>query len=88
VTYNEKEISSTTFQESNGAAELTITGSLPLLASFSNDGRTITIARHPERRLQLLLSRRRLLFLNHYCRAGRAALTPSAPLQRPLYRDD
>ena len=47
VTYNEKEISSTTFQESNGAAELTITGSLPLLASFSNDGRTITIAPAP-----------------------------------------
>jgi N-acetylmuramoyl-L-alanine amidase len=47
VTYNEKEISSTTFQESNGAAELTITGTLPLLASFSNDGRTITIAPAP-----------------------------------------
>jgi N-acetylmuramoyl-L-alanine amidase len=47
VTYSDKSISSATFQESNGAAEVTIAGTVPLLASFSNDGRTITIAPAP-----------------------------------------
>jgi N-acetylmuramoyl-L-alanine amidase len=47
VNYNDKQISSANFQETNGAAELTVSGSVPLLASFSNDGRTITIAPAP-----------------------------------------
>lgn len=47
VNYNDKQITSSTFQESNGAAELTVSGTVPLLASFSNDGRTITIAPAP-----------------------------------------
>jgi len=45
--FDSKVISSTTYQENNGAAELTINGSVPLLASFSNNGRTITIAPAP-----------------------------------------
>jgi N-acetylmuramoyl-L-alanine amidase len=47
VTFNNKTISSLNFQESNGAAEITVSGGIPLLASFSNDGRTITIAPAP-----------------------------------------
>lgn len=47
VTYGDKTISSLGFQEGNGAAELTISGNVALLASFSNDGRTITIAAAP-----------------------------------------
>jgi N-acetylmuramoyl-L-alanine amidase len=47
VTYNNKVIASLNYQESNGAAEITVFGGLPLLASFSNDGRTITIAAAP-----------------------------------------
>lgn len=47
VNYNDKQITSTNFQETNGAAELTVSGTVPLLASFSNDGRTITIAPAP-----------------------------------------
>jgi N-acetylmuramoyl-L-alanine amidase len=47
VTYNDKSIASATFQEGNGAADITIAGNVSLLASFSNDGRTITIAPAP-----------------------------------------
>lgn len=47
VNYGDKQITSSNFQETNGAAELTVSGSVPLLASFSNDGRTITIAPAP-----------------------------------------
>ncbi len=47
LSFGDKAIASATFQETNGAAELTITGSVPLLASFSNDGRTITVAPAP-----------------------------------------
>jgi N-acetylmuramoyl-L-alanine amidase len=45
--FDSKTISSASFQESNGAAEITVAGSVPLLASFSNNGRTITIAPVP-----------------------------------------
>lgn len=44
LNFNDKAIFSATFQETNGAAEINVAGSVPLLASFSNDGRTITIA--------------------------------------------
>ncbi len=47
VAFNTVTIASATFSEGNGAAELTIRGSVPLLASFGNDGRTITIAPAP-----------------------------------------
>jgi N-acetylmuramoyl-L-alanine amidase len=47
VNFNDKAISSITFQENNGAAEITVNGGVPLLASFSNDGRTITVAPAP-----------------------------------------
>src|SRR2546428_4641532 len=48
LTFDNKTIPSATFAESNGAAEITVTGSAPLFASFSNDGRTITIAPAPQ----------------------------------------
>lgn len=47
VSFNNNAISSAGFVENNGAAELTINGSVPLLASFGNDGRTITITPAP-----------------------------------------
>ncbi len=47
VHFNDKTISSATFQESNGAAEITISTTAPLMASFSNNGRTITVAPAP-----------------------------------------
>ena len=47
VTYSDKQITSSTFLETNCAAELTVNANVPLLASFSNDGRTITIAPAP-----------------------------------------
>ncbi|HET7208828.1 MAG TPA: N-acetylmuramoyl-L-alanine amidase [Terriglobales bacterium] len=49
VTFNDKAISSATFDESNGAAAITLSGNVPLLASFGNDGRTITITPAPTR---------------------------------------
>jgi N-acetylmuramoyl-L-alanine amidase len=43
LTFDSKIIPSATFQEDNGRAEVVVTSSVPLIASFSNDGRTITI---------------------------------------------
>jgi N-acetylmuramoyl-L-alanine amidase len=44
LTFGSKTIPSATYSESNGAAEITVTTTLPLLASFSPDGRTIALA--------------------------------------------
>ena len=44
LTFGDKTIPGAIFQESNGAAEIVVTGTQPLMASFSNNGRTITIA--------------------------------------------
>jgi N-acetylmuramoyl-L-alanine amidase len=43
LTFDSNIIPSANFQESNGAAEIVVTSSTPLMASFSNNGRTITI---------------------------------------------
>lgn len=48
LTFESKDIPSATFQEENGAAEITVLGKVPLLASFSHDGRTITIGPAPQ----------------------------------------
>ena len=47
LTFDSKTIPSATYQEDNGAAEISVTGTVPLFASFSNDGRTITVAAAP-----------------------------------------
>ncbi|MGO9167642.1 MAG: N-acetylmuramoyl-L-alanine amidase [Candidatus Sulfotelmatobacter sp.] len=44
LTFASKSIPSATYSENNGAAEITVTTTVPLLAGFSNDGRTITLA--------------------------------------------
>jgi N-acetylmuramoyl-L-alanine amidase len=44
LTFDSKTIPSATYSENDGAAEITVTTTLPLLASFSPDGRTITLA--------------------------------------------
>ncbi|MFZ0320919.1 MAG: N-acetylmuramoyl-L-alanine amidase [Candidatus Sulfotelmatobacter sp.] len=44
LTFASKVIPAATYSESNGAAEITVTTSSPLMASFSNDGRTVTLA--------------------------------------------
>jgi N-acetylmuramoyl-L-alanine amidase len=43
LTFDSKIIPSASFQENNGAAELVVASSVPLMASFSNNGRTITV---------------------------------------------
>lgn len=45
--FDDKTISALRYDESSGAAELTVTGSAPLLASFSNGGRTISVSVAP-----------------------------------------
>jgi N-acetylmuramoyl-L-alanine amidase len=44
LTFDSKVIPSATYSENNGAAEITVATTIPLLASFSSDGRTITLA--------------------------------------------
>jgi N-acetylmuramoyl-L-alanine amidase len=44
LTFNSKIIPSADYSESNGTAEIAVTTTVPLLASFSPDGRTITLA--------------------------------------------
>jgi len=44
LTFDSKVIPSASFQENNGAAEIVVASTAPVMASFSNDGRTITIA--------------------------------------------
>jgi len=48
LTFDSSAIPSATFQENNGAAEIAVNGPVPLFASFSNDGRTITITPAPQ----------------------------------------
>ena len=43
LTFDSKIISSANYAENNGAAEITVTGSAPLFAAFSEDRKTITI---------------------------------------------
>ena len=44
LTFGSRTIPSATYSENNGAAEITVSTTIPLMASFSNDGRTITLA--------------------------------------------
>jgi N-acetylmuramoyl-L-alanine amidase len=44
LTFGSKTIPEATYSEINGAAQITVTTTVPLLASFSTDGRTITLA--------------------------------------------
>ncbi len=48
LTFDSPSIPSATFQESNGAAEIAVSGPVPLFASFSNNGHTITITPAPQ----------------------------------------
>ena len=44
LTFGSKTIPSASYAESNGSAVITVSASVPVMASFSNDGRTITIS--------------------------------------------
>jgi N-acetylmuramoyl-L-alanine amidase len=46
-TYNDKLVSSINFVEHNGVAEIVVNGTTPLLATFSDGGRTIAISAAP-----------------------------------------
>ena len=44
LTFGNKTIPSAIYSESNGAAVVTVNASIPVIASFSNDGRTVTVS--------------------------------------------
>jgi len=44
LTFGSKVISSATYSESNGSCVVTVNASVPVIASFANEGRTITIS--------------------------------------------
>jgi len=44
LTFSSKLIPSAAYSEGNGGAEITVTTTVPLMAHFSNDGRTLTLA--------------------------------------------
>jgi len=48
LTFDSKIIPSASFQESNGAAEFVVAAGVPLIASFSDNGRTITLEPPPQ----------------------------------------
>lgn len=48
LTFDSRTIPSAAYVENNAAAEIVINGSVPLLATFSNNGRTITISPAPQ----------------------------------------
>jgi N-acetylmuramoyl-L-alanine amidase len=48
LTFSNPSIASASFSESNGNAEIAIAGSVPLFASFSNNGQTITVQPAPQ----------------------------------------
>jgi len=47
LTFGSKTITSANYKESNGTAVVTVNSTIPVIATFSNDGRTITIAPAP-----------------------------------------
>ena len=47
LTFGSKAISSASYSESDGSAVVTVKTSVPVMASFSNDGRSITVAATP-----------------------------------------
>jgi len=48
LTFDSRLIPSAVYSEENGAAEISVSGSAPLFARFSNDGRTITVSPAPQ----------------------------------------
>jgi N-acetylmuramoyl-L-alanine amidase len=52
LTFDNKTIPSASYEENNGTAEITVNGSAPLFAAFSNDRRTITITAPPQTAVQ------------------------------------
>ena len=48
LSFDNKTITQASYTENNGTAELTISGTAPLMASFSNNSRTITVAALPQ----------------------------------------
>jgi N-acetylmuramoyl-L-alanine amidase len=52
LTFDSKIFTSASYLEGNGAAEIAVNSNAALFASFSNDGRTITIAPAPQKQAQ------------------------------------
>ncbi len=48
LTFSSRSITSATYSENNGSAEITIAGAVPLFASFGNNGKTISVQPAPQ----------------------------------------
>jgi N-acetylmuramoyl-L-alanine amidase len=48
LSFDNQTITQASYAENNGSAELTINGTAPLMANFSNNGRTITVSALPQ----------------------------------------
>lgn len=53
LTFDSRVIPSASYTEDNGTAEISVSGNAPLFASFSDDGRTITIAPAAQKQAQV-----------------------------------
>ncbi len=82
LTFDSPAIPSATFQENNGAAEIAVNGPAPLFASFSNDGRTITIAPAPQAAARIRLQRRSAAPVDSP--GSPSATPPPAPTASPV----
>jgi len=52
LTFGDKTIPSASYEESNGSAEITVNGTAPLFAAFSNGNKTITISASTQTNIQ------------------------------------
>lgn len=85
LTFDDKVIPSATYSESNGIAEIDVTGTAPLMASFSNEGRTITIAAVPQVTAQPPLPGTPLPAPAPGSLAGTTAVASAPPIPRHFY---
>ncbi|HEY1462001.1 MAG TPA: N-acetylmuramoyl-L-alanine amidase [Terriglobales bacterium] len=79
LTFSSQQIASATFSENNGAVEIAIAGSVPLFASFSNNGKTITIQAAPQQQV----SNKRTATQSPA--SNNAQVLPFAPQSAPRY---
>ena len=84
LSFDSKEIPSATYDESNGAALVTVKGSTSLFASFSNGGRTITITAPNRASSASASAPASTAPANSSAPAAAVAPTPSVPSVEPL----
>jgi N-acetylmuramoyl-L-alanine amidase len=77
LTFSSRAIISASFSEENGSAEITIAASVPLFASFSNNGKTITVQPAPQQPPPVQSALKTA--------PSQQTLQPTAPASHPAY---